>query len=360
MNMTLEQTLAKGAELLDMALYLSTGLQELQRKLVTYWTLATHMLPHVEVFPLLVLRGKMGTGKSETLNVIAKFAYQPHCFNLRSKTLSVIRDALVASHQGTAIIEEADQGWKDDSTFERLLSDRYHRRSAETGKMEKSGDQWTSTTKLTFGATALHRRIPFNDAALDGRSVPIHFRADFTRDYIDFSDELPWIVEGSELMKGVTFAPVDVQHLPAVAPRIFNTYKPILVTARLCGDEHSSVLILDRLLKETAELKEAQSEEPDGLVLRAILGAVGSSPSFEYIRVRVLKDSIFQNHAVVLQSRQIAGMARQLGFETKLSHGVTVIVPTPATLLAACQECGYENDEAITELKRRFPGSGGG
>ena len=239
MGIALEQRLAKAAELVDLALRASTGLQDRERKLVTYWTLATHMLPHVNVFPLLVLRGKMGPGKSETLNTIAKLAYQPHPFNLRGNTLSVIRDALVASHQDAAIAEEADQGWKDELSFERLVSDRYHRQSAQTGKMEKSGDNWMSTTKHTCGATVLHRRTPFNDAALDGRSIAIRFRFDATRQYTEVGDDLPWIVEGSELMKGFVFAPVAIDQPQGVAPRIFNTYRPLFVIGSCVGTKAS-------------------------------------------------------------------------------------------------------------------------
>jgi hypothetical protein len=351
----------KGAELMDMALSLSTGLQERERKLVTYWTLATHALPYVDTFPLLVLRGKMGTGKSETLKIIAKFAHKPYRFNLRGSTLPVIRDALDKCQDGTAIIEEADHAWKDgDSAFERLLSDRYQRDSAQAALKRQLGKQWVTDIKHTFGATVLHRRIPFNDAALDGRSIPILFRADNTRTYIEFSDTDPWIVEGSEAVSTVEFAPVEVEQLPTVAPRIFNTYKPLLAIALLCSDEAFPLLIQELLSLATSELKEAQSTEPDGLVLRAILDNLGRPPSFAYIRVKTLKDSIFQNDGISLQHRQIAGMARQLGFKTKNSHGVTVVVPTPATVLAACQECRYEDDEIIAELKQQVLGKTGG
>jgi hypothetical protein len=316
------------------------------------------MLPHVDIFPLLVLRGKMGTGKSETLNVIAKFAYQPHCFNLRSKTLSVIRDALIASHQGTAIIEEADQGWKDELTFERLLSDRYHRQSAETGLKEKSGDKWVSTTKRTFGATVLHRRITFNDAALDGRSITIRFRFDSTRQYVEVSDDRqPWLVEGRELIKNLVFVPIAIDQLQGVAPRIFNTYRPLFVIAKLCGDEGFAQLILASLLVDTAQLKEDQSVEPDGLVLRAIISLAGSPLRFANIKFSDIAKWMWENYREVLQPKQIGGLAREeLGLTTKESHGVTVVVPTPVSLLKACHKCGYEDNETIAELKQRVLG----
>ena len=351
----------KGAELMNHALCLSTGLKESERKLVTYWTLATHMLPHVDVFPLLVLRGKMGTGKSQAEKIIARFAHRSRPFSLRGRTQPAIRDELAACYEGTAIIEEADHAWKDgDAVFERLLSDRYQRASAEAGLKQKCGDNWASVTKVYFGATVLHRRIPFNDAALDGRSVPILFRADHSRTYTEYRDDNPLVVEGSELLRELVFEPPVVEQPPQVAARIFHTYRLLLSVAKLCGDEGFPELIRDRLLLETAELKDAQSAEPDGLVLRAILDLVDATRGYGYIKVSALVESILRNHKVPFLPRQVAGMARQLGFTTKNSHGVTVVVPTPASLLAACEECGYENDEAVAELRQQVLGTENG
>ena len=89
----------------------STGLKERERKLVVYWTVATHALPHVDTFPLLSLNGKMGTGKSQTEKIIARFAHRSRSFSLRGRTLPAIRDELAACYEGTAIIEEADHAW---------------------------------------------------------------------------------------------------------------------------------------------------------------------------------------------------------------------------------------------------------
>jgi hypothetical protein len=94
-------------------------------------------------------------------------------------------------------------------------------------------------------------------------------------------------------------------------------------------------------------------------VLRAILGAITDlldTKSYSNIRVDSLAKDVFQTHRVPLQSRQVAGIARGLRFTVKQSHGYTVVVPTPRTLLAACEECGYEDDEAVAELKRHVLG----
>jgi hypothetical protein len=108
-----------------------TGLDSFARKLIIYYTLATHALKHLKTFPLLVLKGPMGTGKSNCLQVIAAFARQPNPFSLRGRTLAAIREELVKCDDGTAIIEEADQAWKD-AAFESILSDRYQRATAQT------------------------------------------------------------------------------------------------------------------------------------------------------------------------------------------------------------------------------------
>jgi len=356
------QKLIAAAALMDKALMQSTGLKERERKLVTYWTIATHTLPHVDTFPLLTLNGKMGTGKSQTEKIIEKFAYRSRPFSLRGRTQAVIRDELAACYEATAVIEEADHAWKDgDAIFERLLSDRYQRASAEAGLKKKCGDNWDTVTKEFFGATVLHRRIPFNDAALDGRSVPIRFRADHSRPYTEYRQDDPLIIEGVELLRELVFKPLPVEPIPQVAARIFNTYRPLLGAAGLCDDHEFPAMIRERLQLETAELKEAQSSEPDGLVLRAILAAMhDASDSYSYIRVGSLVNHIFQTYRVPLQHRQVAGIARQLGLTVKQSHGYTVVVPTPVTLLTACDECGYEDDEMTAELKRQVLGSVGG
>lgn len=351
----IEDKLARGAVLMQKALSESTGLKDRDRKLVIYWTLATHSLRKLDTFPLLALLGKMATGKSQTLSIVENFSLHPVRLSLRGMTGAAIRDKFAKCFEGTAIVEEADQAWKDlDNAFERLLSDRYHRQSAKASHKVKLGDKnWGSVTKEYFGATVLHRRISFHDAALDGRTVSIRLRPDNSRKYRPFDAQDTWNLEGRQTLEGLVIELPAVEQPDGVAARIFNTYRPILAAARLCGDDKFEAEVLGRLLQDTLELREAQSSEPDGLVLRAIVEAIfeTGAPEFRNIKLSVLSESIWRNHMFSLQARQIAPIARELGFETKPSHGVTVVVPAPATLLKACGECEY-SDEAIEELRR--------
>jgi hypothetical protein len=349
------EQLASAERLMQLALFLSTGLDELSRKKVVYWTLATHALPHVQTFPLLVLVGKMGTGKSETLKIIRRFAHRPKPLSLRGMTLATIRDGLAECQNGTAIIEEADSAWKDGEIFEQLLSDRYQSSSAKAAHKVSVGKDWETVIKAYFGATVLHRRIPFNDAALDGRSVVVRFRADNSRTYQEYSDDDPWTVEGAETLRGLIFDVPTVGKPPGVAARVFNTYRLLLGVASLCGDHDFLAQVHSVLLLETAELNEAQSAEPDGLVARAIVELVFTNGrgNFRNIRFSDLADAVRRSTGLQLQPRQVGRMARELGFETKTSHGVTVVVPTPVVLIKACDECGYE-DEVIEDLRKQL------
>jgi hypothetical protein len=205
-------------------------------------------------------------------------------------------------------------------------------------------------TQSYFGATVLHRRIPFNDGALDGRTVAVRFRADHGRTYRDYNEEDPSIVEGSEIVQGQVFKPQAFERLPDVATRIFNTYSPLLATSQFCGDGTFCSQIRDSLLLATAELEEAQSAETDGIVVQAIVEAVSCTENFAYVRVSQLSKSIFESHRTSLLPRQVGAIARHLGFTVKNSHGQSVVAPTAVSLLRACEECGYE-DEFVAELR---------
>jgi hypothetical protein len=110
-----------------------------------------------------------------------------------------------------------------------------------------------------------------------------------------------------------------------------------------------------KLVQESLELKEARGSEPDGLVLQAIVRQVclEYGNDFSYIKFSTLSGYIWEHHRVPLQPRQIGPIARELGFETKISHGATVVVPTTPALLKACEDCEY-TDEAVQELKQQL------
>ena len=138
-----------------------------------------------------------------------------------------------------------------------------------------------------------------------------------------------------------------------VAARVFKSYRPLLAAAKICGDDVFAEQMLPILLRGTAELKEAQGSEPDGLIARAIVEAVYATgvAQWQNSKFSEITESIWKGHRVSLQPRQVGPLARELGFETKPSHGRTVVAPSPAALMRACDKCGY-TDESIEDLRR--------
>ena len=90
----------------------------------------------------------------------------------------------------------------------------------------------------------------------EGQSQPT------VREYVD-EDPFPCVVEGSKLIRGMVIKLPPVEQPSGVAARIFNTYRPILSVAKLCGDSNFQSLMVDRLTLGTAEFKEAQIRRPN-------------------------------------------------------------------------------------------------
>lgn len=356
LNTSPETEIRVAGYLMESVLARVTGLDSFCSKLVVYYTLATHALNYLNTFPLLVLKGPMGTGKSTCERVVERFAFQPRLFNLRGRTVPVIRDELAKCHDGTAIIEEADQAWKD-AAFESMLSDRYQRETATAGLKESDGAGGYDTKELLcFGATVLHKRLPFKDAALEGRSVFVPFRARHGQQYtrLDDSDIAKDLADGEHVIKGIEFPLPEVEPLPGVAARVMDSYRPVVAMAQICADSHFLDKLKDYLQLQTHQFKEAQSQEPDGMVLRALIGRITrTSSKFDFSRNVKLSDianTVWENEREQVTPRHVGAFLRDLGFETKCSHGLTVVVPRPEILVKACIECGYE-DELIAALR---------
>lgn len=362
---------------MDRALSEATGLTLHSRKKVTYWTMATRSLPVQERFPLLMLWGKMACGKSQTLTIIQTFSLNPQRLNLRSSTPPTLRDTMIKAADGTLILEEADlAGVLKPEKYEEYLSDRYARLSADSSVKVPSGDKnggWINNESKFFGATVLHRRVGFKDAALDGRTLVIRFNPNHSRSYEEYIPSAPWVVEGSEAAAKLSLTLPPYPPIPGVASRIQSTYQPVLQIARLVGDRTFIEALTTEMHDAMAALREDQQSEPDGLVLHSIIAAIfpftveaaqqaeelgmPCMPSWCNVPVSKLREWLWTEHRTVLDQRQIAHMARDLGFETKKSNGCTVVHPTPGTLLKACSSCEY-TDSSIEFLRSQMIAEG--
>jgi hypothetical protein len=333
----------------------ATALSLKDRRIVAHWTLATHGLADIKLklFPILRLLGKPGCGKSQTEEIIAAYSRHPKRMSLRGMTQAALRDRLNEANNGTAIIEEADSAWKD-SQFESLLSDRYSRRTAEADLKEQIGDKvWSSKKKQYFGASVVHRRKPFADAALDGRTITIRFKPDSTgRIFTEFDPAEDTHQGISGLAQSLALPPLGHYKVPGGVPgRIANTWRPVLAIADLLGDQKFIAdIVAFHVAAATAELREAQASEPDGLVLRAIIqhvfdGPISESICFANIKLSSLVRTLRDEDQEELTSRQVGQIVRELGFEVKVSNGQSVVTLSRARLLRVCENEGYSDTE---------------
>jgi hypothetical protein len=334
-----------------------TDLGDRQNRIVTYWVLGTHTLAYFDMYPALLLKGPPGVGKSEVELAIGATAYEPHAFSLRNQTFPVVRDKLGGAHEATAIIEEADL-MHDDARIEALLADRYSRTTAQAGLKlpNEYGGYWTKDI-VCFGPTVLHRRNPSVDAAFDGKSIAIHFRKNHERQFEDFNaclEEAAYVQNRIQEVAGLNFQLPEVIIPKGILGRIFRTYKPPVTIAEFCGDADFCNAIMERLERDSAQLEEDQSTEPAGLAIAALIEGI-STPSgdllFRSVRINHLAAKIEEDHGRALTPHQVAKLLRELGLATKKSNGFTVVTPDRDTLLKACDEAGYEGDEAIIRLR---------
>jgi hypothetical protein len=366
---TLEEIAAEvfkeAAEKIVKTLERINDLSDLDNHIVAYWVLGTHTLAVFDIYPALLLKGPPGTGKSEVMLAIEATCCAPYAFSLRNLTYPMVRDKLGECHEATAIIEEADL-MQDDARIEGLLADRYARQTAKAGHKVPAGTRgWRSNNISCFGATVMHRRNPSVDAAFDGRSVAIPFRKNHKRQFEDFSaclEEAQYVRNSIEGVYGLEFQLPKVTIPTGILGRIFRTYKPLVTIAELCGGDDFCRAIMERLERDTAQLEEDQSTEPAGLAIAALIEEISTPEGcfkFRSVRIREIANKIENEHGRTFTSHQVAKLLRELGLAIKKSNGFTVVTPNRDMLLKACEEAGYEGDEAIARLQvqKAAPGS---
>jgi hypothetical protein len=354
---SLQDKLNVASACIDTCLEEGTGLGKFARTTISDYCISTNALPDLNRFPMLVFKGAMGTGKSSAQKAVGKFARNPKLISLRGRTLPTVRDDLAECHEGTAIIEEGDSSWKQ-ADSESLLSDRCQRDTAEAAIKMPSGDgSWKTDYKKYFGATVIHRRMPFGDAALAGRSIIIRFLRNTGKTYpgANWAPDETLVKVAHEYMRGVDLRLPSVKPLEGVDARIMDTYSPILGVAQLLEDSPFLEYLKSQLQTATLSLREAQSSEPEPLILNALMECLGRDKKggLDFLR-RVpfsdISDKVERAEHAYLKPHQIGSILRDLNFKVVKSHGVSKVEVTPAGLIAACEQFGIE-DEALSGLK---------
>ncbi len=367
LNEGLVKAFSEAAVLMDALLQLCTGLAERERKKLVYYVTATHSLPFALLFSLAVLRGVQGTGKSWAMRIARLFAYNPLSINAQGCTLPVFRDFLTTAHGGTAIIEEGDSVWKGNTWFECLLSDRYHRDSAKVALKVPGGDDgFVTKEQPSFGASIVHRRTPFENSALEGRSIIVRFRpvhsGNFQKMAKGWDSEL---TNDSAIagIQGVTLELPQIEQPPnQIDGRIWDTYGPVIGVSRMLGDSTFEKEMVQEMEVATMTLREAQATtELEPIAVRVLIECISENGKLNFgkgVPLKEIRAAIWKNEGVSVHSSQIGAIFYELGFEKHKAHGDIKVYPSAAKLVEVCSLLGIE-DEAIEELAKKLKSKSG-
>lgn len=327
-----------------------SGLPDLEEKICSYYCLSTWFIPQINPFPILSVTGPNGTGKSQLLATLNRLAFSPYCFTASEMSYPTIRDELGKAHEKVAIVEEADK-----DALESLLNLRYMRETAVCAKKVPGGlGVWRTIYIPIFGPTVVHKRLPFKDPALDGRSIIINTIPNTQRRYIRSEnleeEEISDIVLAQGKLKVSVKIPQNPYIPEDIAPRIADSYRPLIALASIEEDKDFLEPLWERLLMATRDLADGQSYEPGPIVVQALLSALTNEKEEIVIRnVKIegeLVKKIQYEFGHNLNNRQVAKILRGYGFQLRRIGGGYRIIPDINTLVKVTKAIGLE-DEAL-------------
>jgi len=292
-----------------------TGLSKDNAKTVIYVATGTYALEELQDFPVLVLRGPFGTGKTTIGRIIKCIANNADVID-GGVSYAMMRKLLHENE--TLVIEEADK------VREQLISNRYSRSTSKIDYNEKSLSGYSSAKVEIFGATVLHRRKPLADAALQSRAIQIITKKQ--------PGPFPPIVEGDFLGYQPTLeaiaADVDWTRVPKLGgTRIRNTWALVIAVAESVGDPEFIAMAELRINQDEDLMGAGQETEPGPLVFSALFELAihdDEGNRLDEIKERVSQPELRKKLAedgLPLNSTQVGAIVRELDFEVRKVGG---------------------------------------
>ncbi len=306
------------------------GVDTNQAKTMVYWAIATHAIDKLKIMPILVLQGGHGSGKSTLMEILKQICHSPIPIDGKVSQAE-LRDSLKPN--GTALIEEAD--WIN----ENWILKRYAKQTSSTTVKRGSASQgWTRESLNLFGATVLHRRLPFRDPAVDSRSITIKTA------YKQGSYSMPTL-DGAAL--AAIASQVDwSKTLPLPSNRAGDTWMPLFQAASIFPDIAWIQFAASELKEAIASLNVGQDYEPVKLVYLKLLSLAIDNKT-QQLQQRVALKAIekgLKDDGEHLNSWQVGKILRDLGFEVRTIGGTRYVLVDKAHLLKVAKELGIDDD----------------
>lgn len=331
----------------------TTDLSLFDCKSVAYFTLATHALAQFDAFPVLVLEGETNTGKNAIIYTILRCAFHVRDpLILRGTTYPVLRDYLIETRGGTAVIDEGDS-MAGHGDFEELLKCRSRKEQGRLTINRKLADGKTYKRESynIYGALVVHRQAPFASPSLVTRCITIHTHSNLDRLYgksnkkrqkveLDFKSLEPFELDG--------------------APRVAENWEPLASVANYLSDNEFLIELSNQMVAKSVELiEEAQAAEPARIVLD---GALALSLTLDgqwraatkgRWKIAELSEWIMKEHGITINPWQVGRILKGHGLKTVKSHGSYRVDFEPQDLLQAMNGSHDESLEMLVSLVNR-------
>ncbi len=302
----------------------STGLSlHSARTLILYCGL-TYTMAKLDQLPILVIKGPTETGKSTSMLIAGELCNNTQEI-ISQPTKAVLRDSL--KENTTVFVEEADH------IDEGLLTSRYSKDSPLPVNRPMGNGSFMRQSLQLFGATIMHRRVPFIDPATESRAITIYTLpknpSDVSR-YIRGSilNLRPFLKESADIFPfhAIPTLPAGRAEYNWGLLRLFNLQFP--------PDSTWTEYVGDQISTQQETTLRGREDEPAAKAWSAVVQlAFTYYEGFDQpttVKQRImLKDVVdaISEEGIRYDSWQVGQMIRQMGFEVKRARGRQWIYP---------------------------------
>jgi hypothetical protein len=347
-----DDNLSQAIRLGERVLELSTGHDPYQRRKIVLYAVATQYVEQTEQFPVLLVYGSPSTGKTQTLNFLKGTCYRVAELTAQTVSEAAFRARMNRSDNGTLVIEEADVMDKKD--LDGLLNTRPMRATATFIKMVYVNGGWEERIYNTYGATIVHRRIPFENAALMRRIIVIT-TVSRKGDYIKFRRDHRLFTMIREKLVDLPALP-PVENIWGIEPGIFDCYLPIVAVAVLINDQWFLSRLVSEMRLASQDLRMDESFLEYQTLLRGLIRVVyekyGDKTSSRRMNIDVTEiapaiiriDGPESKAALLKAGQRNRILTRNFGFSVEPFGGANRVCFFQAQLIAVCDKHGVKDE----------------
>lgn len=300
--------------------------------------------------PLINLNGETGTGKNALMEQSKNWCYNPVWIKAENATPATLRDSLANS--GTAFVEEADKVKEPTKECETWLKMRYD----NTSKLVMYRSQQAHWSKGNynkmieanhFGYTILHTQNPFQSIELDRRIIRIDIIKNTGRSYgsprTDLGNEIPRQIAGD----------IDWYSEVEGSGGALDCWLPLIRVAGYLGDTDFMNYAFGCIDAKNEESNQSKVFEPKGIMLSEIIPrylAYLNAPETKIPITEITRAIRNRDVPFYPDERQVAAIARQLGFEVYYPHNKAHIKVISREHLESILERQGISTEILTEV----------